>query len=201
MAATDPFKDWNKDAVAKARELLQRGVDLAAQTALLGDTTWAIFFSRNQWIERRRVLEVARKLRSDLASIELEIVDYWRVNPSPNQGLDPNWFNIQMSTRAIVRDIVLHYANDSMQTIHDNQLRVIARATLWVSLVILVVSFAGAVASYIPLFSDRESAAPVAPAVAVPAELPAGKCFGHPSNDLTRNVIVTCDDIPKASKE
>ena len=202
MAATEPFKDWNADAVAKARDLLQRGVTLAADTARLGDSTWAVFFSRSQLVERRRVLGVARKLRSDLPEIELQIVDYWRVNPTPNQGLDPNWFNIQMSTRAIVRDIVLHYANDSMQRIHDNQLRIIARATLQVSFVILIVSFLGAVAAYIPLFAERAlTAAPTIIVPTAPVALPDGQCVGHPSNDPTRTVIVTCDDIPKASKE
>jgi hypothetical protein len=33
------------------------------------------------------------------------------------------------------------------------------------------------------------------------AALPNGKCIGHPSNDPARIVIVTCDDIIKASSE
>ena len=50
---------------------------------------------------------------------------------------------------------ILGYANDAVQTVHDNQLRAIARATLWVSIVILVVSCRGAGAALVPLIPDR----------------------------------------------
>jgi hypothetical protein len=108
-----------------------------------------------------------------------------------------------MSTRAIIRDTILRYANDAVQTIHENQLRAVTRATLWVSLIILFVSFAGAIASFIPLFSDRNTAqlAPAMVAAPPPVQLRDGECIGHPPNDPTRIVFVSCDDILKASKE
>jgi hypothetical protein len=63
----------------------------------------------------------------DVGAIDLEIVDYWRVSPTPSDPIEPNWFRIQMSTRAIIRETVLRFVNEAVQTVHDNQLRAIAR--------------------------------------------------------------------------
>jgi hypothetical protein len=140
MALPDSYKGLNLEAVAVAAKLLQRGKDIGAHAARLSDNAWAIFFSRSQLTERRRMLQAAADLRADVGAIDLEIVDYWRVSPTPTDPIDPNWFRIQMSTRAIVRDTVLRYVNEAVQTVHDNQLRAIARATMWVSIFVLLVA-------------------------------------------------------------
>jgi hypothetical protein len=130
MPVPEQFKVWNVQAVDEAKVLLQRGEALAARTAKLGDSVWAVLFSPAQRSERRQVLELAAGLTEAASAIDHEIVDYWRIQPDTNQGLDPGWFRIKMSTFAIVRDTVLRYANDAIQTIHDNQLRAITRATM-----------------------------------------------------------------------
>jgi hypothetical protein len=197
------YRHWNADAIEKARKLLQRGENLAVRTARLSDNAWVLLLSCWQRAKRRRVLAAAAKLRTDVAAIDIEIIDYWRITGTlGDQTTGAEWFSVQMSTRAIIRDTILRYANDAIQTIHESQLRAVTRATLWVSLIILFVSFAGAIASFIPLFSDR-STAQVAPGVVAPSpvQLREGECIGHPPNDPTRIVFVTCDDISKASKE
>ncbi len=100
------------------------------------------------------MLKAAAELRVDVGAIDLEIVDYWRVSPTPSDPIEPNWFRIQMSTRAIIRDTVLRYVNEAVQTVHDNQLRAIARATLWISVVILAFS---AVAAVYPILHGHEN--------------------------------------------
>ena len=86
------------------------------------------------------MLELTAGLREAASAIDHEIVDYWRIQPDPNQNLDPGWFRTKMSTFAIVRDTVLRYANDAIQTVHDNQLRAITRATMWVSIAVMLVA-------------------------------------------------------------
>ncbi|MGA2711276.1 MAG: hypothetical protein ABSF86_23080 [Steroidobacteraceae bacterium] len=93
---------------------------------------------------------MAAELKEAARALDHEIVDHWRIQPDPNQNLDPDWFRIKMSTFAIVRDTVLQYANDATQTVHDNHLRAVARATLHISAVILVVSLIAAFAALFP---------------------------------------------------
>jgi hypothetical protein len=150
----DQYEGWNADARATASGYLERGEALAAQAAQLSDNAWLLLFSWRERRKRRRVLEAAAKLRTDVGAIDHQIIDYWRLTPSlGEQRTGADWFGIHMSTRAIIRDTVLRYANDAIQTVHDNQLRAIARATLFISAVILVVSLIAAwpvVAGLIP---------------------------------------------------
>jgi len=150
MPVPEQYKDWNEQAVVDAKALLQRGDALAARTARLHDSVWATFVSPAQRSERRQVLEMAAELKEAARALDHEIVDHWRIQPDPNQNLDPDWFRIKMYTFAIVRDTVLHYANDATQTVHDNHLRAVARATLHISAVILVVSLIAAFAALFP---------------------------------------------------
>ena len=155
MGVPQPFKDWNAEAITKVRGFLERGESLAATAGQLSDSAW-LLLSWCQRSKRRSVLAAAAKLRTEVGAIDFEILDFWRVLPElSGQTTGASWFEIQMSTRAIIRDTILRYANDAVQTVHDNQLRAIARATLWVSIVILVVSCRGAGAALAPLIPDR----------------------------------------------
>ena len=133
---------WNVEAIAHARPLLDRAQALGADLAKLKDSMAVIVW---QWRKRQHILKVAAALRRDVTVLDDQIIDYWRIDPSGNQNFDPQWFSVQMSTRATVRDAIMRYVNDIEETIHEIALRGVARATLWVSALTLVFAAIAAV--------------------------------------------------------
>lgn len=140
MPIAEGFRTSNVEAVSAANELLRRAKELGAQVELLSDSVWAVFLSRGQRHEQRSILATARALRNDVGPLDADIVDYWRLDPNLQDRVGPSWFETQMATRAIIRDTILRYANDAMQAVHENQLRAAARATLWLTIVVVSLS-------------------------------------------------------------
>jgi hypothetical protein len=81
-------------------------------------------------------------LSDELVTLDSEIIDFYRVPPEPGGGpnIDPQFFVIQMSLRESVRESVLRHVREANQTLNDLQIRVLTKATLIVSVCVLVVT-------------------------------------------------------------
>ena len=144
MPMPEQWRTYNVEEVAKSQALLDRGIDIGSQARSLSDSVWAALVSQSARTVRAKLRVDIDRLYAHLTAVDLEIVDFYRVPPEPNTGpnIDPRFLLIQMEMRAGVRDTVLNHVREGAQALNDTQVRALTRATLVVSVIILLVTAA-----------------------------------------------------------